>query len=447
MTKSMQGQLADEWLQAPPKGWDVQRLKEFCEVAKAGVWGDEPLEDGYDVPVIRTADVLPIGVLDVHNAPLRRLTAAEQLKALCRKGDLLVVKSSGSATNVISGKSAQVRDADGVVAFSNFLLRLRPRPEKADARFVFYILQSHTTRQRVLRMVSTTTYPNLKVSEYLSFPFLAPPPGHQKAIADFLDRKTAAIDALIEKKQKLLDLLAEKRAALINQAVTKGLDPKVPMKDSGISWMGEIPAHWDACPLGYCVQLQGGSTPSKNNDGFWNGNIPWVTPKDMKKFEISDSIDRVAYLALEQTSLRKVPVGATLVVVRGMILARTLPVGITVAPVTVNQDMKALVPRRRLNAAFLAWQLRSRSTEAMSLIEEAGHGTKKFRTDLFTKMNFLIPPPNEQARVVKWLKEQVANLDGMEQKHKASIERLQEYRQALITAAVTGQLNIGEEAA
>ncbi|MFA7484218.1 MAG: restriction endonuclease subunit S, partial [Vulcanimicrobiota bacterium] len=272
-----------------------------------------------------------------------------------------------------------------------------------------------------------------------------PPLPTQKAIANFLDRKTAAIDALIEKKEKLPKLLAEKRSALINQAVTKGLDPNVPMKDSGIPWIGEIPAHWEIIPLGYRVSMQGGSTPSKQDERFWGGDIPWVSPKDMKRFEIDDTIDKLTSDALEATSIRLIEPGATLVVVRGMILARKLPVGLSVVPCTINQDMKAIVPGKGLDARYLSWQLDARTQEAMSLIEEAGHGTKTFRTDLFTKMKILVPPVSEQREIITRLERKLESYDSVDGNTRVSIERLKEYRQSLITAAVTGQLEIPTE--
>jgi len=127
---------------------------------------------------------------------------------------------------------------------------------------------------------------------------LTPPLPIQKAIAGFLDRKTAAIDALIEKKQKVLDLLAEKRAALINQAVTKGLDPNVPMKDSGIPWIGEIPAHWQMAPLysRYSVQL-GKMLDSSRQTGaalapyLRNANVQWdrISTDDLREMDFSPS--------------------------------------------------------------------------------------------------------------------------------------------------------------
>src|SRR5690606_17103116 len=121
---------------------------------------------------------------------------------------------------------------------------------------------------------------------------------------------TARIDALIEEQQRLIELLKEKRQAVISHAVTKGLDPTVPMKDSGVEWLGEVPAHWVVRKLKNLVSVRGGSTPSKEVELYWEGEIPWVSPKDMKSERISDSIDHVSELAIEDGGLNIVRSGA-----------------------------------------------------------------------------------------------------------------------------------------
>jgi len=130
-----------------------------------------------------------------------------------------------------------------------------------------------------------------------------------------------------------------------------------------------LPSGWDVRPLGFVTEIHGGATPSKERFDFWDGHISWVSPKDMKSFEISGAIEHITTKALAASSVKLIPAGATLVVVRGMILAKAFPVGQTTVPVTINQDMKALVPQSCLHPRFLSWQLLARSGEAMSLIE------------------------------------------------------------------------------
>jgi type I restriction enzyme S subunit len=269
-----------------------------------------------------------------------------------------------------------------------------------------------------------------------------PPIDEQRAIAAFLDRETAQIDRLIAKKQLLIELLKEKRQSVISRAVTKGLDPKAPMKPSGISWLGDIPAHWEMKRIGFLTTSQGGCTPSKDNSAFWNGDIPWVTPKDMKTDVISDSTDHVTDEALQNTGLKLIPHPVVLIVVRGMILAHTFPVALTQAPVTINQDMKALTPASNLDAEFLSCLLRACSPAFFAIVEESGHGTRVLRTDLWSKQELPIPSLEEQKEIAGFVARTAEQYDQLADKVKRAIDRLTALRSSLITAAVTGQIDV-----
>lgn len=314
-------------------------------------------------------------------------------------------------------------------------------------RFLFYWLRSDHIVDEICARSVGISYPAINPSDFPGLPVAVPEHREQQVIADFLDRRTAAIDALIEKKERLIGLLEEKRQALITQAVTKGLDPSVPMKDSGVEWLGEVPAHWEVRPVGYLTRSTGGCTPSKDNEEFWNGDIPWVSPKDMKVETLSDSEDHVSRKALVETGLSLVPPPVVLIVVRGMILARHFPVAVTQEPVTLNQDMKAMRPVRNLSARYLALSLRGLEPAALSLVEEAGHGTKRLRTDLWSRFPVPLPPLGEQLRIVEATMGVSSALTNAASRLADSVNLLREYRQALITAAVTGKIDVTKEAA
>ena len=165
----------------------------------------------------------------------------------------------------------------------------------------------------------------------------------------------------------------------------------------------------------------------------------------MKRFRIADSIDHITDQALEDGRLSLLPPGVVLVVVRGMIFARTFPVAVTEKPVTLNQDMKALTPHRTVRAVFLGRYLAANSHAVSSIVEESGHGTKVLRVDLLGAFPVLVPPLLEQEEIEREIGVQSSRLLDALRNLRGSIEHLQEYRQALITAAVTGQLDIGEE--
>jgi len=215
----------------------------------------------------------------------------------------------------------------------------------------------------------------------------------------------------------------------------------VSRKNSGVIWLDDIPAHWTVNYLGNLVQVAGGSTPSKENPDFWHGSIPWVSPKDMKREVVSDSEDHVTQLALRKSSLRVIPDPAVLMVIRGMILDHTVPIARTSRPVTVNQDMKALRPRAGLSVEYLSHFLRAMNEALLARVEEAGHGTKALRTDLWRKVPVLVPPEAEQHAIVSHVDRKTAAIDALIAKKERLIELLQEKRQVFITQAVTKGLN------
>ena len=281
-----------------------------------------------------------------------------------------------------------------------------------------------------------------------------PPLDEQRAIAAYLDRETERIDALVAKKRLLIERLEEYRTALITRTVTRGLppeaaraaglDPSPRLKPSGVEWLGEVPEHWEVKPLRRLASFQGGATPDKSRDEFWDGAVPWVSPKDMKRASLADSEDHVTDAALAASSIALLPIGSVLVVVRGMILAHSFPVAVTAGPVTINQDMKALITTNSLSHMFLYWCLVGRRRVVVSLCDESAHGTRKLETASLATLAVAVPPDREQRAIVAFLNDETARIDGLTRQVETAIERSQEYRTALITAAVTGKIDVRE---
>jgi type I restriction enzyme S subunit len=267
-----------------------------------------------------------------------------------------------------------------------------------------------------------------------------PPFAEQHTVAKFLDFKTGQIDALIAKKKAMLERLAEKRTALISHAVTKGLHPSAPVKDSGVAWLGAIPSNWATKRLRFLTTMSGGMTPSTGNLAYWGGDIPWITPKDMKRDTLAGSIDTLTDEGVQETGLTLHKSGRVLIVVRGMILAHTFPVAINTVAATVNQDMKAL--STSLNNEYLALLLKGIQPLILSIVEESAHGTKVLRTDVFKNICLPVPPHEAQVEIVSQVNSLLAALDAQRSAIESVILRLQEYRSTLITSAVTGKIDV-----
>ena len=245
-----------DWLGEIPIKWDAIRLKFLLERNDGGVWGDD--YDGIEenaTKVFRSTEINVDGSWNLNEEPaLRLLSAQEKTKALLKEGDLLVTKSSGSQLHI--GKTALVtKDIEELeCCFSNFMQRLRPKNKKV-AQYLHIFLNSQLSRDQYnYQSNSTTGLANLSAGLLADVIIPTPLPDEQNAIAAYLDEKTAQIDKLIANKQTLIELLKEERTAIINQAVTKGINPEVKLKPSGVDWLGNIPAHWKVKRLKYLIK-------------------------------------------------------------------------------------------------------------------------------------------------------------------------------------------------
>jgi len=274
-----------------------------------------------------------------------------------------------------------------------------------------------------------------------------PPPSEQAAIARFLAWATDRLDRAIGAKRRIIALLQEQKQAIIHRAVTRGLDPSVPLKDSGIPWLGEIPEHWEVMKIRSLAEVYGGMTPSKSAERYWTGDTPWISPRDMKKIEVTGSIAHISDAAVRETGIAVIPFPAVLFVVRGMILARKLPVAVTRIPVTLNQDMKGLVPRVGISAEYLAFIISGAQKEILGLVEEAGHGTKCLRTDSWASFEVPLPARQEQNALCNFLLSANSAIDNAALRLDSEITLLREYRTRLIADVVTGKLDVREVAA
>ncbi|MEO8324605.1 MAG: restriction endonuclease subunit S [Nitrospirota bacterium] len=269
------------------------------------------------------------------------------------------------------------------------------------------------------------------------------PDNEQWAIANFLDHETAKIDTLIDKQQQLIKLLKEKRQAVISHAVTKGLNPNAPMRDSGIEWLGEVPEHWQMIPLKYLCGFSGGGTPSKDNLSYWTGgDIPWVSPKDMKSFWVSDTQDKLTAKAVEESSTNFIESGALLMVVRSGILQRTIPIGINTVRITLNQDMKALKFNERVNVEYAANYILGNVASLLLEWSKEGATVESIEQEYLSGSLFPVPPLEEQIEINEEVKERMDVFQSLEDRAARGIALLQERRTALMSAAVTGKIDV-----
>jgi len=259
-----------------------------------------------------------------------------------------------------------------------------------------------------------------------------------------IKEKTSQIDKLIEQKEKLLKLLAEKRTAIITQAVTKGLDPNVEMKDSGIDWLGEIPKEWEVKKIKFLTnKVKTGTTPSSiGPDYFTDGTVDWFNPSDFNydSIELVESKRKIHEFFFEESYLSKYPKFSVLIVGIGATLGK---VGVSNSDSFSNQQINAIYPTEKFSSEFLAYVL----TSLVEVLKVYSNATTLGIMNQEKTKNFSIPYPDVevQNQIVLKIKEIAKSIEKVIERTTRSIVQLKEYREALITSAVTGQIDVRKE--
>ena len=314
------------------------------------------------------------------------------------------------------------------------------RPSHAvEQRFLFYVLVSKGFIDTINAETFGAKMPRADWEIVSHQPLPLPPLDTQRRIARFLDEKTARIDGLIEEKRALLDRLAEKRQTLITSAVTKGLNAQTPKKPSGIDWLGDIPAHWEVLALRrVTLRVATGRTPPSNNaDYFSDGLLNWFTPGDYSSsIELDESARKVTPEAIEDGVCTLFPARTVFLVGIGATLGK---VAVTTTTGSANQQINAILPDKSNDPYFMAYFLHGFRTEVR--VTSNGNTLGILNQDGINSLLMPVPPLSEQEEIASELRSHDSREAEVVRQIEESIELLRVYRSALITAAVTGQLN------
>jgi type I restriction enzyme S subunit len=321
-------------------------------------------------------------------------------------------------------------------------LVIRPSSDISSSYLKYYFLS-----RDFINTVDSSTYgskmPRASWDYIGNLPLLIPSDREQQAIVDFLDHKTARIDELIAKKQSLLGKLAEQRSALISQAVTKGLDPSIPKKDSGAAWLGKIPAHWSTSRVKFVSKVGNGSTPSRDNPDYWfDGDFPWLNSSVVNK-EVVDSADQfVTGVALKECHLPIIEPPAVLVGITGQGKTRGMSSKLTFRA-TINQHLVYVKPYGDSISVDYLLYIFKRAYAYLRNESDAGGSTKGAITcTQIENLAIPLPPLAEQEEVVRFVDNDYSRISHLRKKIEAALQSLREYRSALITNAVTGKIDV-----
>lgn len=432
------------WLGSIPHDWSVERLR-FCARVNPPKSEITHLREEDDVSFVPMEALHEFGGMTLEQT--RPLAAVQQGYTYFRDGDVVIAKITPCFEN---GKGSIAAGLVNSIGFGTTELHVIRAGRKLDRRFAFYLTVSDPFRKLgTAEMYGAGGQKRVPDAFVQDFRTPLPPDDEQRAIADFLDHETAKIDSLVAKKRRLIDLLKEKRTALISRAVTKGLNPAAPMKPSGIEWLGAVPKDWELLRLKFLSRIQGGVTLGKKYDPGTTITRPYLRVANVQD----------GYLDLEEITQIDIPPdeveryelrhGDVLMTEGGDFdkLGRGYVWEDQIAGCLHQNHIFAVRPdQRRLDSHFLAAMLTS--SHAKNYFTSTSQQTTNLATTNRTKIgNLVLPLPRlgVQREILSWIKTHTSAIEAVRKSADVAIQKLAEYRSALISAAVTGKIDVRGE--
>lgn len=419
------------WIGEVPQSWDLRRIKVYFDIIAGATpkSGEASFWDG-DIPWITPADYT-----------IENVYVSGGHKYITRDGMKSCATSLIPEGSIIFSKRAPV----GLVAInSNPLctnqgcLSCVPK-DAVDAKYYYYVMSIYGEQFDLF--ASGTTFKEIPADTFANFKLPYPDYLAQKMIVSFLDTKCAKIDALIAAKEKTNALLKERRQSIIYEAVTKGLDPTVPMKDSGVEWIGEIPESWELRKIKHNFDIFAGATPKSGETSFWDGDIPWITPADYTTEDMFVSAGRknITREGMNSCATTMIPEGS-------IVFSKRAPVGLVAISsnrLCTNQGCLSCVPKENVDTKYFYYTMSIFSGQFD--LFASGTTFKEISADAFA--NFKLPFPNygAQREIAAYLDNKCSELDSAALQNNTTIQKLKEYRQSLIYEAVTGKVSVINE--
>ena len=284
--------------------------------------------------------------------------------------------------------------------------------------------------------------------QFKQIPTPCPPPEEQSAIGRFLAWATNRLDRAIGAKREIIALLNEQKQAIIHRAVTRGLDPSVPMKDSGIPWLGEIPENWELWRISRFARVGNGSTPSRAKPAYWDGGTyPWLNSSQVNRGLIDSADQFVTAAALRECHLPSVPAGSVLVAITGQGKTRGMAAVLSIEA-TINQHLAFITPRVPVaSPEFIHLALSAAYFQLRASSEDSGSTKGAITCEDIKQFQIAIPPALEQQELLKHVQTKTLSLSTALKRLEREITLLHEYRTRLIADVVTGKLDVREAAA
>ena len=427
-----------DWLEIIPSHWELKRLKYLGDAIIGLTYTpDDVVDEHSGTLVLRSSNIQNKRLAFEDNVYVSK-DIPEKLRT--KSGDILICARNGS--RALIGKNAQIDAETAGASFGAFMSIFRSKYN----RFLSKVFNS-TLFEFQSGSFLTSTINQLTTGNLNSFEVPFPPIEEQTQIANFLDRETAKIDTLIEKQKRLIKLLKEKRQAVISHAVTKGHNPNAKIKDSGVEWLGEVPEHWAVKRIKHCGKVNGGFAFKSGDFCDSGAKVLKISNIAHLSFDWSDQ-SFLPEKFLEEAKEWIPPPGS-------LIFAMTRPIisgGVKVAkleetePYLVNQRVGFMEPSNKIDQDYLMYVAQSKSFYCAFENNITATNQPNISSEGIEDIRFACPPIEEQRKLVKFITSTLTQYDKINVNAESMINLLKERRTALISAAVTGKIDVRHHA-
>ena len=436
-----------EWAGNIPNNWIIKPYRNIITQRDGGAWGTDPTEDNQMI-CMRIADFdyekFEFSSKPIENLTKRKYTKRQILNLSLQPGDILIEKSGGGEKTPVG--RAVIFDKEYPALFANFMDRIRVNNNEVIPRFVVYWLGAwYGCKGSPYFINQTTGIQNIALTLFLAKAHICYPKlEEQRAIVDFLDAKCADIDSLTGDIQKQIDILKEYKKSVITQAVTKGIDPNVEMKDSGVAWIGKIPMTWHIVRLKYLTTDIFDIDHYMPKDSNEEDSIPYLMIGDLRenlssvKFSKCKKISKRDYLSLSKKN--KSQIG-------DVVFARYATIG-TVCYIDLNKNFLVsyacltIKPKKHILGKYLYYYLKSNDfyNEAMGIINANTQGN--IGKESLRNVGIVLPNLQLQEKIINFLDSKCADIDAAIAGKQKQLDVLKEYKKSLIYEDVTGKKEV-----
>lgn len=421
-----------EWIGKIPEGWNVRKLKYVIKNFVGGGTPSTSYDDYWD------GDIPWVSISDITNSGLISNTG-RMITLLGKKSKQLTLLNTGTIIYSMYASVGKVAQLLIPATTNQAIVGLVNNEEIVLNEYLRFSLESFEPFVNILFSSNTQNNINEEKVKNITIPISGLET--QEKIVKFLKDRNVVIEITLKKLNKMIELLKEKRQAIITHAVTKGLDPNVPMKDSGVEWIGNVSERWSVTKIIYYSKLKTGGTPKREVVKYWeNGTINWMSSGEINKNIIFDIDEKITKLGYENSNASLLPINSVMIALNGQGKTKG-SVGILKIQSTCNQSLAAFITEERyLHYRFLYYHLKSKYQLLRGLVGD--NLRDGLSLALLRTLYIPLPKLEEQKRICDYLDQETSTIDSLTFKFQKMTDLLKEYRSTLISAAVTGKIDV-----